>query len=117
MFWLLQFVSKLIHTHIRDNATFLLLQFVPNLFSRRILSKINVLATQFVSKLIHTHIRDNATFLLLQFVPKLLSRGNMSKIKFLAPTVCFKNDSFTRSGRMPLFCSYSLDQSCLVEVI
>jgi len=35
----------------------------------------------------------------------------MSKINVLDPTVCFKIDSFTRSGRMPLFFFHSLYQT------
>jgi len=38
----------------------------------------------------------------------LISRGILGKIKVLAPTVCFKIDSFTTSGSMPLFRSDSL---------
>jgi len=40
----------------------------------------------------------------------------VGKIIVLAPTVCFKIDAFTTSGSMPLFCSYSLYQTCSVEV-
>jgi len=54
--------------------------------------------------------------MLLQFVPKLFSRGNVSIINGLAYTVCFKIDYFTRSGSMLLFCSYSLYQTCSVDV-
>jgi len=142
---------------IREYATFLLLQFVPNLFSRGIVGKINVLAPTVCFKIdsltksgsmppfcsyslyqscsvevfwvkerfgsysllqnwfIHD-IREYATFLLLQFVPNLFSRGIVGKINVLAPTVCFNVDSLTKSGSMPPFCSYSLYQSCSVEV-
>jgi len=150
------FQNHFIHD-IWEYAIFLLLHFVPNLFSQGILSIINVLASQFVSKWIHSRyqgvcnfsaptvctnlvqsryfeynkrigsyslfqngfihdIREDATFLLLQFVPILFSRGILSIIKDLDPTICFKSDSFTISGSMQLFCSYSLYQSCSVEV-
>jgi len=61
--------------------------------------------------------REYATFLLRQFVPILFSRGILSVTNDLAPTVCFKMDSFPISGSMPLFCSYSLYQSCSVDVL
>jgi len=106
-------------THeIREYATLLLIQSVPNLFSRSILILIKVLApTVFFLQFWFIHeIREDSTFLLLQFVPKLLSRSILSQINVWAPTVCFKIHSFTRSGRIQLFCSYILYQSCSVEV-
>jgi len=61
-------------------------------------------------------IREYAIFLLLHVVPNLFSGGILSITNVLAPTVCFRIDSFTISGSMPFFCSYSLYQTCSVEV-
>jgi len=80
--------------------------------------KIKVLAPTVCFKIDFFHeIREYAIFLPLQFVPNLFSRGIVGNINVLAPTGCFKVDSFTTSESMPLFCSYSLYQSGLVDVI
>jgi len=116
-FWLLQFVSKLIHSQHRG---------VRHFSAPTVCTKVSESSqyeynkrfgsySLFQNWFIH-HIGEYATFLLLQFVPKLLSRGNMNIINVSAPTVCFKFDSFTTSGCMQLFCSYSLCQTWSFEV-
>jgi len=82
------------------------------------LGEINVWVLQFVSKLIFSQDQGVCHFLLLHFVPNLFIRGIGGKINVLAPTVCFKIDFFSRDqGVCNFFCSYSLYQTCLSEVL
>jgi len=101
---------------IRNYASFLLLQFVPKLFSRGNMSKINVLSPIVYSKLIISRDQGGCHFSTPTVCTKLVQSKYLGKIKVLAPTVWFKIDSFTTSGSMPLFYSYSLYQTCSVEV-
>jgi len=81
------------------------------------MSKVDVLAPTGVSKLIFSRDQGVCHFSAPTFCTNLFIRGIVGNKNVLAPTVCFKFDSFTTSGSMTLFCSYSLYQSCLVEVI
>jgi len=108
-FWLVQFVSKSLRSRSQGVCHFSAPQVCTKLVQSRYFEynkhfgSYNLFQNHFIHE-----IREYATFMLLHFVPNSFRRGILSVINVSAPTVCFKVDSFTRSGSMPLFCSYIL---------